>query len=94
MKQSKHPKHDNNQTQVTTQQQEIKNTEKNIKLIEARTLRNPEKPKCLNHDWQTPVAKNITKPTIYFLISFFYLSLSPPISLLHSRPLHHHSRRH
>ena len=48
--QSKHPKYDNNQTQVTTQQQEVKNTQKNIELIEARTLRNPEKPKCLNHD--------------------------------------------
>jgi hypothetical protein len=80
--QSKHPKYDNNQTQVSTQQQEMKNTQKNIELIEARTLRNPEKPKCLNHDWQTPVAQNITKPTIYFLYFFLLsLSLSLPLSV-------------
>ena len=79
--QSKHPKYDNNQTQVTTQQQELKNTQKNIELIEARTLRNPKRPKCLNHDWQTPVAQNITKPTIYFLYFFLLsLSLSPYLS--------------
>ena len=85
--QSKHPKYDNNQTQVSTQQQEMKSTQKNIELIEARTLRNPEKPKCLNHDWQTPVAQNITKPTIYFLYFFLLslsLSLSPYLSLTQS----------
>jgi hypothetical protein len=60
----------------------MKNTQKNIELIEARTLRNPEKPKCLNHDWQTPVAQNITKPTIYFLYFFLLsLSLSLPLSV-------------
>jgi hypothetical protein len=83
--QSKHPKYDNNQTQVSTQQQEMKKTQENIKLIEARTLRNPEKPKCLNHNWQTPVAQNITKPTIYFLYFFLLsLSLSPYLSLRQS----------
>jgi hypothetical protein len=80
--QSKHPKYDNNQTQVSTQQQEMKNTQKNIELIEARTLRNLEKLKCLNHNWQTPVAQNITKPTIYFLYFFLLsLSLSLPLSI-------------
>ena len=80
--QSKHPKYDNNQTQVSTQQQEMKNTQKNIELIEARTLRNLEKPKCLNHDWQTSVAQKITKPTIYFLYFFLLsLSLSLPLSV-------------
>jgi hypothetical protein len=80
--QSKHPKCDNNQTQVSTQQQEMKNTQKNKELIEARTLRNPEKPKCLNQNWQTPVGQNITKPTIYFLYCFLLsLSLSLYLSL-------------
>jgi hypothetical protein len=63
----------------------MKNTQKNIELIEARTLKNPEKPKCLNHNWQTPIAQNITKPTIYFLYFFLLsLSLSPYLSLTQS----------
>jgi hypothetical protein len=60
----------------------MKNTQNNIELIEARTLKNLEKPKCLNHNWQTLVGQNITKPTIYFLYFFLLsLSLSLPLSV-------------